>query len=323
MNIQKSLKPVLIILLGLALIGAGYYIYKQDKVGETVENSQGFIINGIWKFKEVSNKNNLNGVDSPVWNYILTINNNDETVGTLYIDGYQTTARLNVRINKLNDSANVIFDSYGIGNQFEKYQKGDVLITVSPDSNEDSMSIGWYKIQPNIKENESGSIFIRQKDVELSTEDIEDIRKLNVADPIISNVSFAISGNNLLVTKEGKTIQTLALGEDALSALSLENTHINDKKFILNHDVNFDGHDDVAILTGVGYGGVNIFYDYYIFNTTTSKLEKSDKLLQVSNPTIDIKSKKITSSYRSGPQWYSKTFKWNGSTYIVSEAITE
>ncbi len=52
-------------------------------------------------------------------------------------------------------------------------------------------------------------------------------------------------------------------------------------------DVTFDGYKDVAVLTGVGYGGVNYFYDYYIFNVQTERLEKSDVLVGVSNPELN------------------------------------
>jgi len=159
--------------------------------------------------------------------------------------------------------------------------------------------------------------------VSTATPILEENKKETPVTPDDSRVSFSVSGNNILVVKEGKTIQTLTLSEDALSVLSIENPYIKEQRFIINQDVNFDGHTDVALLTGVGYGGVNIVYDYYIFNPITSKFEKSDTLLQVSNPTIDISAKKITSSSRSGPQWYSQTFQWNGTTYLVYETVAQ
>jgi len=323
MNTQKGFAPILIILLGLILIGGGVYFYTQNNIKETTENSQDFVMGGIWGFEEVSKEPGINGVSSPVWEYTLSIDTEDDTKGTLYIDGYQTITRLNVTIKKLNDSANVILDSYGNGNQFEIYKKGDVLITVSPDFDRNMMSIDWYKMQPNLEESKKGAFFVRQEDASVNKKVTEYKKKETPVAPNIPKVTLSVSGNNLLVIKEGKTIQTLTLSEDALSVLSMENPYINEQRFIINQDVNFDGHTDVALLTGVGYGGVNIVYDYYIFNPITSKLEKSDALLQVSNPAIDISAKKITSSSRSGPQWYSQTFQWNGSTYVVSEAVAQ
>lgn len=138
-----------------------------------------------------------------------------------------------------------------------------------------------------------------------------------------AKVSFSLSGNDVLVMDGDDVIQTLSLNEDAVAALTLEGSYINEQKILTNQDVNFDGNNDVALMTGVGYGGVNIFYDYYIFNPATNRLEKSDILLQISNPEITISAKTITSSFRSGPQWYSQSFTWNGSTYLKSEEILE
>lgn len=135
-----------------------------------------------------------------------------------------------------------------------------------------------------------------------------------------NNVSFLISDNNLSVIYDEETIQTISLSTEAIEVIQTEVNSSNKQQlaFIIDQDVNFDGHNDVAVLTGIGYGGVNMFYDYYIFNSTTNKLEKSTTLIQVSNPKVNTLNKEVVSSYRSGPQWYSQTFQFDGLGYIKS-----
>lgn len=185
MNTQKGFVSILIILLGLVVIGGGVYFYTQNNTKDNTENTQDFVMSGIWKFEEVSKEPSLSGVSSPVWEYILSIDTEDETKGTLHIDGYQTITRLNVRIEKLNDSANIILDSYGIGNQFETYKKGDVLITVSPVSDRNLMSIDWYKMQPNIEGSRTSAIFVRQEETSVSKKVKNDLEK-NITNKIPS-----------------------------------------------------------------------------------------------------------------------------------------
>lgn len=139
---------------------------------------------------------------------------------------------------------------------------------------------------------------------------------------IKSDVTFSISGDNLNVINNGKVTQTLSLDEQGVFAVKI-NPSDPASAFVLNKDVNFDGHNDVAVLASTGYAGVNYFYDYYIYNPKTERLEKSSVLTQLSNPNFDNANKKIISSYKSGPQWYTETFQWNGSTYIRSEAVAQ
>jgi hypothetical protein len=165
MNTQKGFAPILLILAGLVVIGGGVYFYRQNNLEDVAEDTQAFVMGGIWKFGEVSKEPNVNGITHPVWEYTLSIDTTDETKGTLSIDGYQTLVRLNVAVEKLNDSANIIFDSYATDNIGEIYKQGDVLITVSPESNKNLMSIYWYKMQPNLEESKTEAIFVKQEEV--------------------------------------------------------------------------------------------------------------------------------------------------------------
>jgi hypothetical protein len=132
--------------------------------------------------------------------------------------------------------------------------------------------------------------------------------------------SFKVSGNTLSVIKDGKTLQTIALSQDAIQGLSVLSNDI--EKFITNVDVNFDGHTDVGVFSSTAYGGVNDYYDFYIYNSRTSTLEKSATLVNISNPNVDVAKKQILSNYRSGPQWYTDVFQFNGTTYTKTTSST-
>ncbi len=129
------------------------------------------------------------------------------------------------------------------------------------------------------------------------------------------------ANNTLKIIKNNESIQSMSLDEQGEFAL---NKDLNkNMPFIVDKDVNYDGYNDVGVLTSTGYAGVNYYYDYYIYNPKTERLEKSSILTQISNPKFDMNSKKIISSYRSGPQWYTEILQWNGSSYVRSKAKSE
>lgn len=205
MNTQKGFAPILLILLGLIVIGGGIYFYRQNNLKDITEDTQAFVIGGIWKFEEFSKKPNLDGVTYPSWEYTLSIDTEDDTKGILHIDGYQTMTRLNVKVQKLNDSANIIFDSYAEGNQFETYKQGDVLITVSPDSDRNLMSIYWYKMQPNIEKSKTGAIFVRQE--EIINKESESKKEIVSGENLIKKIIFKNADYSFTYNSEDSCIK--------------------------------------------------------------------------------------------------------------------
>jgi hypothetical protein len=128
-----------------------------------------------------------------------------------------------------------------------------------------------------------------------------------------------VATTTVTLLKDNHIVQQLPVDEDAFAALD-EGFVVKDQLAITDQDINFDGHNDLAMLTGIGYGGVNMFYDYYIFNPSTDKFEKSDILSGIGNPEFDKSERKISSSYRSGPQWHSELYVFNGSTYVEASS---
>ena len=72
-------------------------------------------------------------------------------------------------------------------------------------------------------------------------------------------------------------------------------------------DFNFDGLQDVAIRNGNGYGGVNLYYQVYLWNKAQQQFQALDEA--VSNPALDVKTQELQSAYRDGPKWYSTTYR--------------
>jgi len=80
-------------------------------------------------------------------------------------------------------------------------------------------------------------------------------------------------------------------------------------------DINLDGYKDLQILTGNGYGGVNYFYDFYLFNPQTARF---DKLVNICNPDFrDFNGNNmvIKSACKSGPSYCSINYKITGYNY--------
>ncbi|MFK7792377.1 MAG: hypothetical protein AB8B88_06875 [Devosiaceae bacterium] len=82
----------------------------------------------------------------------------------------------------------------------------------------------------------------------------------------------------------------------------------NDEMSVLLMDVNFDGFLDVGVLDGVGYGGVNVFWNFFRAD--------ADRLFvpvgTLSNPELDDVMGTVLSSSRSGPFWTREVFRPQG-----------
>ncbi len=101
-----------------------------------------------------------------------------------------------------------------------------------------------------------------------------------------------------------------------LGLTTLEDTMKGD---VLVSDFNFDGYADIAVPSGIGYGGVNYFYDLYTFQTSQSKFVPlrfpSDTGL--CNPVIRPATRTIEMDCKSGPWYYSTDYRFSrGKPYI-------
>ncbi len=78
-------------------------------------------------------------------------------------------------------------------------------------------------------------------------------------------------------------------------------------------DLNFDGYNDLAIDTGIGYGGVNVFSRVFFWQPSNGQPNTgqfSDGL-DISNFGLNTAKKYLTSEYKSGPFHYQVSYKFD------------
>lgn len=87
---------------------------------------------------------------------------------------------------------------------------------------------------------------------------------------------------------------------------------VNDTTQIIHPvDVNFDGYPDLQIYSHSGGAGPNYGNNYYLYNPKTKHFDYHQKLSDLSQPAIDVKSKTISAAWRNGAgNWGSEKYKW-------------
>lgn len=83
---------------------------------------------------------------------------------------------------------------------------------------------------------------------------------------------------------------------------------------LLVGDFNFDGYDDIAVLEGNGYGGVNLFYRIWLWQSKQQNFREFTT--SISNPVLNSGSRMLISGHRSGPRWYQAVFAANAGTLL-------
>lgn len=80
---------------------------------------------------------------------------------------------------------------------------------------------------------------------------------------------------------------------------------------VLVRDFDFDGRKDLGIPSGVGYGGVNVFYTVYRYQPASdSFLPVGGKDFPVCNPEFSERAQVLLTNSRSGPMWYGLDYKF-------------
>ena len=100
------------------------------------------------------------------------------------------------------------------------------------------------------------------------------------------------------------------------------------KSSVLVDDFNFDGYKDLAIQQAIGYMGVNVFYDVYLYQPKHQRFQLG---FHDSNIEADAATKVIKASQRSGPRWYSNIYKiskgkpyvWQARTAMVGDGLDQ
>ncbi len=86
-------------------------------------------------------------------------------LATLNSNGYQTSSELIGTAKAEGDKLLIYFDSYGENNMFEKYEQGDLLLTLEKKTLKGKTEIltFWNKFQPAIEKNEkAGKVYFKK-----------------------------------------------------------------------------------------------------------------------------------------------------------------
>ncbi len=121
-------------------------------------------------------------------------------------------------------------------------------------------------------------------------------------------VRFAPNATRLEVRVRGRTqrLELTTLGDTIKGALLVD-------------DFNFDGWADIAVPNGIGYGGVNYFYELYAFQPSKSKFMRLEFLSDAGlcNPVIRTATRTIEMDCKSGPRYYATDYRFSrGKPYV-------
>ncbi|MEP0522072.1 MAG: hypothetical protein ABJO09_17445 [Hyphomicrobiales bacterium] len=126
-----------------------------------------------------------------------------------------------------------------------------------------------------------------------------------------SQARLTLSENTALAIQrsEGRLLLELKqLGEQDAILINQEAATASDRSIEVRLvDANFDGLRDLLVETGIGYGGVNVFFKLLL--GTATGFETSWAQSDLSNPEIDPALKQIRTSMRSGPSWHLEVYE--------------
>ena len=134
-------------------------------------------------------------------------------------------------------------------------------------------------------------------------------KDFNVTAPISSQAGTmslkVVRSKKQLEVKIGGAVQQFALE-------TIDDSGSPAQGDVLVDDFNFDGFNDVGIPSGIGYNGVNIFYDVHQYDPKLKKLVLIPQdNFSVGNPAFDTKNKILITNSRSGPAWYGLDYKFD------------
>ncbi len=115
--------------------------------------------------------------------------------------------------------------------------------------------------------------------------------------------SLTIEGEKVTVTIGNRStpLANAPLSGDMEAVVSI----IGEDGLVVIDDYNFDGYNDIAIAHAVGYGGVNVFRNYYFYDPR--KRTFRNVLSNVNN--LEIDGKTLTTQVRSGPGYYTLVYR--------------
>lgn len=77
---------------------------------------------------------------------------------------------------------------------------------------------------------------------------------------------------------------------------------------VMVEDFDFDGRKDIAIPSGIGYGGVNVFYQVYRLRESFQPFPEEHAIC---NPEFSAADRTLITNSRSGPLWYGVDYRFH------------
>lgn len=116
-----------------------------------------------------------------------------------------------------------------------------------------------------------------------------------------TSVRLIFRGKEVLELEYGRQKQTLPLESVATEG------NPQARGEVVVEDFDFDGHKDIGVPTGIGYGGVNVFYEVYRLE---GKFRAFPGEWAVCNPEFSPGDRTLITNSRSGPFWYGVDYRF-------------
>lgn len=130
----------------------------------------------------------------------------------------------------------------------------------------------------------------------------------------INNIdyNFVFTKDSIKITDTDKIfLQEIKIGADEMEMANYDLKRWGNPIITANADANFDSYKDLAIEIGNGYGGVNFFFNFYLFDPSDKKFKEVAELRSVCNPDIRSEERRILSSCKSGPGYEDTIYQFD------------
>lgn len=135
-----------------------------------------------------------------------------------------------------------------------------------------------------------------------------------------ANYTFTFTEDSVKIFNNTNFLQEIKIGINAMDAAKYDLERWSHPIAIIDRDINFDGYKDLSIEVGNGYGGVNFFFNFYLFDPQTKKFTEVEELKNVCNPNIQDDKKQIIAGCKSGPTYCEKIYQFENGNYTVTSS---
>jgi hypothetical protein len=139
--------------------------------------------------------------------------------------------------------------------------------------------------------------------------------RLNTAPSSEKESLILINKIDVFPAKAASAVQTLVTH---MSEPPLEGTD-----YLLTEDMNFDGYNDLKLVTSAGATG-NTHFDIWLFDATSSQFTFHEGLSGLTNPRTDLKNKTVNSfSHSSAAEFENQTFIWQSGQLVLTREVVQ